>query len=74
MYTTLTRRGYFSTRPLALDLKIFATIIQNFGDASGLHTNMAKFDALTPMRRPWSVSSVAQWFLSSSLPCDSPYT
>jgi hypothetical protein len=32
-------------RPLALDLNVFAAIIQDFGDASGLHTNMAKCTA-----------------------------
>jgi hypothetical protein len=32
-------------RPLALDLKVFAAIIQDFGDASGLRTNMAKCSA-----------------------------
>jgi hypothetical protein len=32
-------------RPLALDLKVFAAIIQDFGDASGLRTNLAKCSA-----------------------------
>jgi hypothetical protein len=32
-------------RPLVLDLKVFAMIIQDFGDASGLRTNMDKWSA-----------------------------
>jgi hypothetical protein len=32
-------------RPLVLDLKVFTAIIQDFGDALGLHTNMDKCSA-----------------------------
>jgi hypothetical protein len=32
-------------RPVVLDLKVFAAIIQDFGDASGLRTNMEKCSA-----------------------------